>query len=178
MTEGEKNNNDCEGTAETLEEKKIQSLNEHLVLIISTGFYSGYFPLIPGTIGTALGVVIYWAISGFQLIYYSGFLLLLTILGLYESEKAEIYFSRKDAPQIVIDEIIGYLITMMYIPSKLKFVIIGFFVFRIMDIVKPFPCRQLQQLKGGTGIVIDDVIAGIYSNIILQIVVYASGGRF
>ena len=81
---------------------------------------------------------------------------------------------RKDDPRIVIDEIMGYLITMLWLPRTILFIILGFFLFRFFDIVKPPPIRLLEKAKGGYGVVLDDVLAGVYANIILQIISYSS----
>ncbi len=83
---------------------------------------------------------------------------------------AEIYFGQKDSQKIVIDEIAGYLVTMLFIPFQWKWALAGFLLFRLFDIWKPFPIRKLEhQLKGGWGVVMDDVAAGVYANVILHI---------
>jgi phosphatidylglycerophosphatase A len=86
------------------------------------------------------------------------------------SGKAQRCWGRKDHPRIVIDEIMGYLITMLWLPKTTLFIILGFFLFRFFDIFKPPPIRLLERVKGGFGVVLDDVLAGAYANIILQIV--------
>ncbi len=92
-------------------------------------------------------------------------------LSVWISENAERFFGKKDDQKIVIDEIIGFLITMLWVPRTLLFVIIGFFLFRFFDILKPFPIRRLEKgFKGGFGVVLDDVVAGVYGNIILHLI--------
>jgi phosphatidylglycerophosphatase A len=86
----------------------------------------------------------------------------------------ESFFKQKDPAPVVWDEIIGYFVTMLFLPFSWKLAVAGFFVFRIMDIWKPFPAYQLQNLSGGLGILIDDVIAGIYSCIVLHAALYLS----
>jgi len=80
-------------------------------------------------------------------------------------------FRKKDDPRIVIDEVMGFLITMLWLPKTILFIILGFFLFRFFDILKPFPIRQWERkLKGGIGVVLDDVMAAIYANIILHLI--------
>jgi phosphatidylglycerophosphatase A len=88
------------------------------------------------------------------------------------SGQAQNHWGKRDDPRIVIDEIMGYLITMFWLPKTTLFIILGFFLFRFFDIFKPPPIRLLEKVKGGYGVVLDDVLAGVYSNIILQIISY------
>ncbi len=90
---------------------------------------------------------------------------------MWVSSEAEKLFSRKDPGLIVIDEMAGFLMTLLFIPWSAKSVVIGFFVFRLMDITKPFPIRRIEaKLPGGWGVVGDDILAGIYANLVLRIV--------
>lgn len=91
------------------------------------------------------------------------------------SGKASELFGKSDPGQIVIDEVCGYLITMFLISPSLRNIILGFLLFRIFDIVKPPPIKRLERLRGGFGIVSDDVMAGIYANLILQVVIRVIG---
>lgn len=98
--------------------------------------------------------------------------LALTFLAIYVSQEAEKIFRKKDAPQIVIDEITGFLWTMFLVTPSVLHVMLGFIFFRVFDIIKPFPARLFQnRLPGGYGIVLDDVVAGIYANLLLLILV-------
>ncbi len=139
------------------------------IVFLSTGAFSGYAPVMPGTAGTVAGVFFYLLLSHFHLPVY----LLLTVLFIFFSilisDKAEHVFSKKDPPEVVIDEIAGYLITMATFSSEWKYVIGGFVLFRIMDVFKPFPANRInEKVKGGCGIVLDDVVAGVYANLCLQ----------
>ncbi len=78
-------------------------------------------------------------------------------------------YNKKDPSHVVIDEVCGYLFTMILIPFTWVNVIVGLFLFRVLDITKPYPIRKIEKIKGGYGIVLDDVLAGIYANIIMQI---------
>ena len=142
-----------------------------------TGFFSGYFPVAPGTAGTVIGLLLYiieYTVFGYNLHW--GVNLVVLALLFYPSVRickwGEIFFNEKDPGPVVWDEIAGYFVTMLFLPFNWKIAIAGFFVFRIMDIWKPFPVYQLQNLGGGLGILIDDVVAGIYSCMILHIALY------
>ena len=151
-------------------------------LIIATGFGVGYSPIAPGTLGTLVAVPIYYFLSDIPSPLYEITLIGFIFLSVWISEKAEIFFEKKDDQRIVIDEIVGFLITMLWIPKTTRFIIIGFFLFRLFDILKPFPIRRTERkLRGGFGVVLDDVVAGVYANIILHIASYyftlSPGGR-
>jgi phosphatidylglycerophosphatase A len=140
-------------------------------LIIATGFGVGYSPVAPGTLGTLVAIPIYYFLSDIPSPLYEITLIGFFFLSVWISEKAEIFFVKKDDQRIVIDEIIGFLITMLWIPKTTRFIIIGFILFRFFDILKPFPIRRLERrLKGGYGVVLDDVAAGVYANIILHLI--------
>ena len=153
---------------------------KRFVLFFATGFGVGYSPIVPGTLGTLITIPIYYFLSTIQTPIYEVTLVAFFFLSLWVSEKAEIFFGKKDDPRIVIDEMMGFLITMLWVPKIALFIIIGFFLFRFFDIVKPPPIRLVERAKGGFGVVLDDVVAGVYSNIILQIISYftfSPGGR-
>jgi len=145
----------------------------NLIILFTTGFYSGYFPIASGTAGSFVGVVLYLLMNRFLPLpyygtYYGIVTFVLFILGILASSKAEIIFGKKDSGKIVIDEIVGFMVTMFAIPSTLKYVLAGFFLFRVFDIIKPFPIRRFEKLEGGLGVMLDDFIAGIYVNLILH----------
>jgi len=141
------------------------------ILFLATGFGVGYSRIAPGTLGTLVAIPIYYFLSEIPSPLYEITLVGFFFLSVWVSENAERFFGKKDDQRIVIDEIIGFLITMLWIPKTMPFVIIGFFLFRFFDILKPFPIRRLEKgLKGGYGVVLDDVLAGVYANIILHLV--------
>jgi phosphatidylglycerophosphatase A len=143
----------------------------YFILLLATGFGVGYFPLAPGTAGTLVGIPIYYFLSDIPSPLYEITLMGFFFLSVWISENAEAFFGKKDDPRIVIDEVMGFLITMLWLPKTILFIILGFFLFRFFDIVKPFPIRHLErQLKGGFGVVLDDVMAAIYANIILHLI--------
>ena len=141
-------------------------------LIIATGFGVGYSRIAPGTLGTLIAIPIYYFLSGIPSPLYEITLIGFFFLSVWISENAEIFFEKKDDQRIVIDEIVGLLITMLWVPKTLPVIIMGFFLFRFFDILKPFPIRRMERkLKGGFGVVLDDVMAGVYANIILHLIV-------
>jgi phosphatidylglycerophosphatase A len=143
----------------------------YFILLLATGFGLGYSPIAPGTLGTLIAIPLYYFLSNIQSPTYEITLIGFLFLSVWVSQTAEIFFGRRDDPRIVIDEMMGFLITMLWVPKTILFVILGFFLFRFFDILKPFPIRRLERgLKGGYGVVMDDVMAGVYANIILQLI--------
>ncbi len=135
--------------------------------IIATGFFSGYAPIAPGTAGSLVAVLIYWFFinSNLQL-----FLLLLIffILGLLTSAK----FEKRDGHDpsiVVVDEMVGMWVSLLFVEKKILTALISFLFFRAMDIIKPPPAKKFDNMKGGIGIMMDDVTAGVYANILTQI---------
>ncbi|MCX5836554.1 MAG: phosphatidylglycerophosphatase A [Deltaproteobacteria bacterium] len=140
--------------------------------MIATGAGSGYAPFAPGTVGTIAGIPVYLLLSRLSWTFYLISVLILTLLAIYISREGEKIFNEKDSPRIVIDEIVGFQWTMFLVLPTVLHILLGFFLFRLFDIVKIFPAGYLQnRLPGGYGIVIDDVVAGMYSNIILLLVI-------
>ena len=150
-------------------------MKNKLIYIFLTGFYSGKSKYMPGTFGTLVGVLIFQLIS-FNTLYENIFLLLVlffsSILLLNYSYKKSIFLD-KDDKSIVIDEILGYLIFMIFFENNIKNVIFGFILFRFFDIVKPFPISLVdKKIKNSFGVMLDDIIAALFSGIILFIISY------
>lgn len=145
-------------------------MGKWLIKIFASFFYLGYSPVAPGTAGTFGGIILFYFLTKFSPFIYVSFLIGFIILSLWVSTKASCMYKEADPRQVVVDEVCGYLVTMVFITSSLMNIIIGFFLFRFFDIVKPPPARSSERLPGGVGIVADDVVAGIYANIILQVV--------
>lgn len=138
------------------------------IIFIATGGYLGYFPLAPGTAGSLIGILIYWA-TNLTPLTSSIFIFLLFTLGIYVSDEAEKIFKRRDPPQIIVDEIVGAFLSVFLLPRRIGYIIGGFLLFRFIDIVKPYPIKRLEErFKGGVGVMLDDVVAAIYTNFILQ----------
>ena len=145
------------------------NMRNHIVKILSTFFYVGYLPLMPGTFASIVGVSLFYLIKD-SIFIHALFTLSFILLGLLVSTKAEKIFKQKDAKCIVIDEISGMLLALLFIPYDIRWLIIAFVLFRILDALKPYPADRFQALSGGIGIMSDDIIAGLYTNIILQFV--------
>jgi len=144
---------------------------KHFILLLATGFGIGYSPVAPGTLGTLAAIPVYYFLSKIPSPLYEITLVGFLFLSVWVSENAEIFFGKKDDQRIVIDEVMGFLITMLWVPKTVLFVTIGFFLFRFFDILKPFPIRRLEKgFKGGFGVVLDDIMAGVYANIVLRLV--------
>jgi phosphatidylglycerophosphatase A len=106
--------------------------------------------------------------------YLSGavFVIVFSLFGVWCSNAGERAFRKKDDGRVVIDEVAGYLVTMLWIPQTWVTLTVGFFLSRILDIVKPFPAYRSQKLKSGWGIMVDDLIAAVYANLLLRLVIY------
>jgi len=144
---------------------------EKIITLFSTGFYTGYFPIAPATFSTlTLGVALYLFISRFNSYIYGLITLIFFFSAIWLSDKSEKIFHKKDCSYIVIDELVGFLITMFLVPFKWIYLVMGFLFFRFFDIIKPPPANIInKRRKGGLDVVLDDVIAGIYSNLLLQV---------
>ena len=146
-----------------------------LAKIISTIFGVGYFPLAPGTMGSLAALIVYWISPEITAIQLALIILGISVLGVYTATITEHEMKNKlgqekgiDPGIIVIDEVVGMLIALLFVPKTTFFLIAAFILFRIFDITKPYPVRNMERFPGGWGIVLDDVIAGIYANIAIQ----------
>jgi len=143
-----------------------------LIMFIATGFYSGYLPKAPGTWGSLVGLLLFFLLHTLNLQIYLAVVAGIFVLGTFAAGEAEKIMDRKDPGLVVIDEIVGILITMIAIPATPLAMALGFILFRIFDIWKPFPIRLIdQRFHGGLGIMLDDIVAGIFSLVILQVLV-------
>ncbi len=140
-----------------------------LVRLISTFFYAGYVPKIPGTAGSVCGLLIFFLV-GHSLSATIIALSVLTAAALLVIREAEDIFGQKDSRQIVIDEVIGMMIALLFIPMKPVFILLAFVLFRVFDITKPFPIRRIEKMESPWGVVLDDVLAAVYANISVQII--------
>jgi phosphatidylglycerophosphatase A len=144
-----------------------------LIRILATGFFIGYIPLAGGTWASLAGCALWAALSGSVFIY--PLTAVVVLLGFPVSGYAERrLFDGKDPGQVVIDEIAGMLITYASFsfstgPTGLLYAAAGFLLFRLFDILKPFPLGVLQSLEGGAGVMLDDIAAGVYANAGLQV---------
>ncbi|GAB5046693.1 phosphatidylglycerophosphatase A [Thermodesulfovibrio sp. TK110] len=136
--------------------------------IIATVFFIGYCPVAPGTVASVFVMAFLWIFKPHDTIVL--FILLISlILGTISSEKLAKHLNSKDPSCIVIDEFAGYLTAVIFLPLNLKVLIAGFIFFRFFDIVKPPPIRQAERIGGGFGIMIDDFLAGLFSNLLIRV---------
>lgn len=142
------------------------------VLILALGFGTGLARFAPGTFGTLAAIPLYWLMQPLTIFYYSLITVLLFVAGIFLCGSAANKLGVHDHPGIVWDEIVGYLITMFMAPVGIVWIVVGFVLFRIFDIWKPWPIAWLDaKVSGGLGIMVDDVLAGIYAAVVLQILV-------
>lgn len=137
--------------------------------LIATGIFIGYIPWAPGTAGSMLGLLVYWSIPDNHSFFSLFVIIALFLLGAWSSSIVEEESGQKDNQIIVIDEIVGMLVTVAFFEKNLKILIIGFFLFRFFDILKLYPAGKLERIPGGWGVMIDDIMAGIYAAIVLKI---------
>jgi phosphatidylglycerophosphatase A len=133
-----------------------------------SGFYTGYISFIPGTFGSLAALIIYY-IPGFENpLILIPCIIIFTFYGIYTGNKFENVYG-KDPSQCTIDEVVGMWISLLFLPKIIAISIITFFIWRILDIIKPFPARNFEKIKGGLGIVLDDIISAIYTLIIVHV---------
>ena len=150
----------------------MEKITRAVILFISQGAYVGRSPIAPGTAGTALGVLLYLWIKGLSSWQYGLLCILFCFVGTWAAGRAEVILGRRDSQSIVIDEITGYLLAMFTVPPSWGFIIAGFVLFRVFDIAKPFPLKHLQDVRGGLGVMLDDIGAAIYTGIILHLAAF------
>ncbi|HSC27302.1 MAG TPA: phosphatidylglycerophosphatase A [Vicinamibacterales bacterium] len=140
-----------------------------LAIFIATFAYAGYFPFAPGTVGSAAGLVVYLSVwwSGSPALE-AGLIAGLFAVGVWAGTAAERYFGRIDPGPVVIDEVVGMLITLAFIPVGPVAALAGFVLFRIFDVFKPYPAGRLEALHGGLGVMADDAMAAVYANLSLR----------
>jgi phosphatidylglycerophosphatase A len=143
-----------------------------LIYIIGTGLGSGYTPKAPGTAGSLLAILIYYFFP-LDSVYWLLISILVFCAGVWSGTEIE-KDKGEDPGLVVVDEMVGQWLAVVILPHTFVTLLIGFILFRVFDIYKPYPINKSQELKAGWGIMIDDVLAGIYANIVLQLI-YLSG---
>jgi phosphatidylglycerophosphatase A len=143
-----------------------------LAVFLATAGYTGYFPIAPGTVGSAVGLVVYAAVWWTQSsLVEASLILVLFVGGVWAGTIAERYFGGIDPGPIVLDEVVGMLITLAFIPVGWAAALAGFVLFRVFDVIKPFPAARLEKLHGGLGVMADDAMAAVYANISLRLLI-------
>ena len=139
-----------------------------LALLLATGLGSGYSPLVPGTAGSLVGLLLFvpaHSLAPPALVSLTG---LVILVGVVSAGHVARLVGRKDPSLVVIDEVAGMWVSLLFLPLTPLTALGGFVLFRILDVVKPFPARRLEHLPGGLGIVCDDLMAGAYANLLLR----------
>ena len=139
-----------------------------LGVFVATCAHVGYAPVAPGTFGSSVALVLYYLIRRQQSTAVElGAIAVIIIVGLWSATEAEHHFGGIDPGPVVIDEVVGMLMTLALHPVNVSGAVIGFLIFRVLDIVKPWPARRLELLPGGFGVVLDDMMAGVYGNLLV-----------
>ena len=138
-------------------------------VFLATAGYCGYFPVAPGTVGSAAGLLVYLLVAwiGLPIVEVAAIALTFAV-GAWAATHAERFFGGIDPGPVVIDEVLGMLITLAFIPAGWQAMLAGFLLFRVLDVIKPFPANRLETFHGGFGIMADDAMAGVYANLALR----------
>ena len=143
-------------------------------IFVCTFGYVGYFPIAPGTAGSIAGLAVY-ALLRWMGLGPAGEAVVIAALfaaGVWSGTHAERHFGTTDPGPGVIDEVVGMLVTLFLLPTSWAVVIVGFLVFRVLDVVKPYPASRFERLHGGMGMMADDLMSAIYSNLVLRALVW------
>ncbi len=136
--------------------------------LVATGLGSGYSPFAPGTAGSLVGLALFLPLAGRAWPTQLAAVVAVTLLGTLAAARVARLLGRKDPGLVVVDEVAGQWITFVALPFTPVTALVGFLLFRVMDIFKPWPARDLERLPGGVGIMADDVAAGIYAHLLLR----------
>ena len=147
----------------------MQRVVDFLARVVATAFGSGYSPFAPGTAGSAVGVLLFWPMAGWRWPWQVGACLALLLVGALAATRVAERVGLKDPGIVVVDEVLGQWVTLLALPFTPATAALGFLLFRAMDIVKPWPARDLERLPGGWGIMADDVAAGVYAHLALRV---------
>jgi phosphatidylglycerophosphatase A len=145
-----------------------------VALSLATAFGVGYVPFAPGTFGSAVGLII-WALLPASNVVHAAVIVIIFAVGAWSATAAERYFGGTDPGPVVIDEVMGMLLTLFMHPVGWAGAIGAFFLFRAFDVIKPYPADKLEQLHGGLGIMADDGMAAVYANVVLWGILSAIG---
>jgi phosphatidylglycerophosphatase A len=148
-----------------------------LAVFAATVAYCGYFPIAPGTAGSAAGLVVYLLVSWTRSpIVEVALIAAIFGVGTWAATHAERYFGGIDPGPVVIDEVLGMLVTLAFIPAGWSAMLAGFVLFRVFDVIKPYPANRLETFHGGFGIMADDAMAGVYANLALRLAMWLLPG--
>jgi phosphatidylglycerophosphatase A len=142
-------------------------------VFIATVVYCGYFPIAPGTVGSAAGLLVYAGVVWTHSRLVEALVIVAVFaIGTWSATHAERFFGAIDPGPVVIDEVLGQLITLAFIPVGWSGAAAGFFIFRIYDVIKPYPANRLEAVHGGFGVMADDAMAGVYANLTLRLLIW------
>lgn len=144
----------------------LLSLGAHA---LATGGGSGYAPFAPGTAGSAVGLALFWPLVHLSAAFQVGITVAVFLLGTLAASHVATRSGIKDPGIVVVDEVVGIWVTLLFLPFTPFTAAVGFFFFRAMDVWKPYPARDMEYLPGGWGIMADDVMAGIYANLLVRV---------
>jgi phosphatidylglycerophosphatase A len=148
----------------------MNGAKEKISKLLATCFYCGYLPKAPGTWGSLLSAIVCYFLVPTQGFFPLVFVPVVFVIGSYSAQVMEKESGIHDDPRIVIDEFLGFYVSVFYLPPKLSVFIVSFIAFRLFDILKPGPVRRIDRsVKGGVGVMLDDLVAGFFANIIARI---------
>jgi phosphatidylglycerophosphatase A len=146
-----------------------------LGLFIATCGYIGYVPVAPGTFGSAAGLVAYALVrSTDSYVVEAVTIVVLFVIGVWSGTQAEHHFGGIDPAPVVMDEVVGMLITLAFLPVNWVGALVGFLVFRLLDVYKPWPAARFERLPGGLGVMADDGMAALYGNLVMRVLMLAA----
>lgn len=153
-------------------------MTTRLAIFICTFGYVGYFPVAPGTAGSLAGLAVYGLLrwSGLGWLADAVVIAVLFALGTWSGTHAERHFGTTDPGPGVVDEVVGMLVTLFLVPASWTAALVGFVVFRVLDVVKPYPASRFERFPGGMGMMADDLMSAAYSNLVLQALVWIAPG--
>ena len=146
-------------------------------IFVATGGYAGYAPVAPGTAGSLVGLGVYALVRwyggpGLEAIVLSA----VVVVGVWSASVGERYFGKTDPGHVVIDEVAGMLLTLLWLPVTWVGALVGFLAFRVFDIIKPFPAGAAERLPRGWGVMADDLVAGAYAHLVVRLIAWAAPG--
>ena len=146
-------------------------------VFVATGGYAGYAPVAPGTAGSLVGLGVYALVRwyggpGLEAIVLSA----VVAVGVWSATVGERYFGKTDPGHVVIDEVAGMLLTLLWLPVTWVGTLVGFLAFRVFDIIKPFPAGAAERLPRGWGVMADDLVAGVYAHLVVRLMAWATPG--
>ena len=141
-------------------------------LTLSTWFGTGLLPVAPGTFGTLAAVPLVFGLACLGTVSGAFIIAMVVAVAIWTSDRSEKLLANDDPSEVVIDEVAGFLLTMFLLPLSWLTLGLGFILFRVFDIFKPYPIKQAEKLRGGLGIVMDDLVAGIYAHLCVRLILF------